>query len=133
MSYTITLADNRAYIIIKVKGSITRLDAMQQNLEAHELGRRLGINRYLVDATRARNLDSDIHNYEFAYKDMAMTPGIDRCAIVALMVSPEDRSHDFVVTAARNAGLHVEMFTDAERAKRYLLSTPVEGSFTDCQ
>jgi hypothetical protein len=120
MSYTITPSEDNAFITIVVKGHITRLDAMKQNLEAHALGKRLGINRYLVDVTRARNVDSDIHNYEFAYKDMSLTEGIDRSAIVALVVSPEDHSHDFVVTAARNAGLRIEMFHDPERAKNYL-------------
>jgi hypothetical protein len=121
MSYTISPSDDNSYIIVKVKGTITRQTAMQQNLEAHALGRRLQISRYLVDVTEARNTDSVIQNYEFAYTDMKNTPGIDRSARVAVLVSPGDHSHDFVVTAAKNSGLVVEIFTELDLAKQYLM------------
>lgn len=41
------------------------------------------------------------------------------CA-VALLVSPDDHSHDFIETVARNAGLNVTIFTDLQAAKAYL-------------
>lgn len=38
----------------------------------------------------------------------------------ALQVSPDDHSHDFIETVARNAGLSVTIFTDLQAAKAYL-------------
>ncbi|MDY0020055.1 MAG: hypothetical protein RBT47_08645 [Anaerolineae bacterium] len=120
MAYSITPSDDGKYIIMKVTGNFNRQLAMQYNLESHTLGKSLGINRYLVDLTEARNLNTTVEDYEFAYKDMK-TPEIDRTAIVAVMVSPGDHSHDFIETVARNAGLNTRLFTDRDLAIRHLL------------
>jgi hypothetical protein len=120
MNYTITPSVDGKYIILTVKEEINRKTAMQQNLEAHALGRKLGINRYLVDVTEARNTDSIQDSYDFAYKDMRETEDIDRLARIAVLVSPGDHSHDFIETVSRNTGLTVEIFTDLELAKLFL-------------
>lgn len=116
----IALSDDGTYIILTVEGEVTRQSAMQQNLEAHALGRELGVNRYLVDMRAARNIESPLDGYRFAYEDMQQTPGIDRNARVAVLVSPGDHSHDFIETVARNSGLHVTLFTNYKQAVRYL-------------
>lgn len=120
MTYTINLSDDGTYIILKVVGDINRGIAMKQNVEAHALGKKLGINRYLVDVRESRNTDSVMENYNFAYKDMKEAEGIDVLARVATIVSHGDTSHNFVETVARNSGLHVKIFTDPELAKKYL-------------
>ena len=121
MGYTITPSADGKYIVLKVTGDMTRRLTMDQNLESHAMGKRLGINRYLVDVTESRNVESVIDNYRFAYEDMRQAADIDKSARVAVLVSPDDHSHDFVETAARNAGLNVTLFTDRELAVRHLL------------
>lgn len=121
MGHTIQLSEDGAYIILKVTGEIDRLHAMQHNLEAHAAGDRLGVACYLVDLTDARNVDNAIQTYKFAYQDMKHTPGINRSACVAVLVSPDDHSHDFIETVARNTGLDVTLFVDREQAIRHLL------------
>jgi hypothetical protein len=121
MDYTITPSIDGAFIILKIKGIINREIAMRLNLEAHALGRKLHVKRYLVDVTEAKNTDTIIGNYNFAYSDMQQMEGIDKHALVATLVSPDDHSHDFIGTVARNAGLNVEIFTDADEAKRFLM------------
>jgi len=123
MTYTITPSRDGRYIVLKVFGEINRRIAMKQNVEAHALGRKLGINRYLVDVTEACNTDTVQDSYEFAYKDMNGTEGIDRSARVATLVSPGDHSHDFIETVCRNAGLNVKLFTDPEMARSHLVSS----------
>jgi hypothetical protein len=93
---------------------------MARNLEAHALGRELGIRRHLVDLTDSKNADSVLGNYNFAYEDMKQTEGIDAGVRVAVLVSPEDHSHDFVVTASQNAGLCVTLFRDRELAIQHV-------------
>ena len=95
---------------------------MKQNLETHALGDELGISRYLVEATEAVNVDSTLENYSFAYTDMQTPTGINKAAIVALLVSPDDHSHDFIETVSRNAGLNVTIFRDRELAIHHLLT-----------
>lgn len=120
MDYTITPSEDGTYIYLKVRGEITREAAMQQNLEAHALGKQLKIRRYLVDVTEARNVDPAVQKYEFAYTDMQKSEAIDRSALVATLVSPHDHSHDFVETVSQNAGLRVKFFTDLGLALQYL-------------
>jgi len=93
---------------------------MRQNREGHSLGKELGINRYLVDTTGARNTDTIKDSYDFAYADMRNTNDIDKTAVVALLVSPVDHSHDFIETVARNTGLNVTQFTERRLAGSFL-------------
>ena len=81
----------------------------------------LGITRHLVDLTEARHVDTITNTYEFAYEDMRLHPGINKNARVAVLVSPDDRSHDFVETVTRNAGQNVTLFRDREAAIQHLL------------
>ncbi len=120
MAYNITPSDDGKYIIMKVTGDFNRKLAIQYDLESHALGKSLGISRYLVDLTEARNTNTTVEDYEFAYRDMK-TPEIDRTAVVAVLVSPGDHSHDFTETVTRNAGLNTKLFTDRDRAIRHLL------------
>jgi len=120
MNYTITPSKDGKYIILKIQGEINRQSAMKQNLEAHTLGEKLGMNRYLVDVTESRNTDSVMESYDFAYEDMKNTEGIDLYARVALLVSPGDHSHDFIETVTTNSGLNVKIFTDFDLAMQFL-------------
>ena len=43
-----------------------------------------------------------------------------RSAHVAILVSPDDRSHDFIETVNRNAGYNVRVFRDADAAISWL-------------
>jgi hypothetical protein len=121
MPYTISLSDDQRYILLTVTGEMTSELAMQQNIEAHNLGAKLGINRYLVDVTGARNIDSFSDTYRFAYVDMNTAVEIDKDAIVAMLVSLEDHSHDFIETISKHAGLNVTLFRDRDQALRHLL------------
>lgn len=114
-------SDDGAYIILKVTGTTGRT-GLSQVVEAHALGAKLGIRRYLVDLTEATNPDSPLESCEFAYRDFATTPGIDLNARVAALVSQGDHSHDFLVTVFRNSGSGITLFDDPEAARQYLLS-----------
>ena len=94
---------------------------MQPNLEAHALGKKLGISRYIIDVTEAKNTDSVVQSYEFAYIDMLKTEGIDRNARAAILVSPDDHSHFFIETVLNNAGLYAKIFTDPDLARLHLI------------
>ncbi len=120
MSYAITPSEDGKYILIKMHGDMTRALAMQQNIEAHQLGKELGVNRYLTDLIDSTNVDSVINDYEFAYADMQTEPDIDRYARVAILVRPDDHSHDFIEVLATNAGLNVKLFRDREQAIAHL-------------
>lgn len=62
-----------------------------------------------------------MNNYEFANQDMQGNPKIDHHVHMALLVGPDDHSHDFYILAAQNAGINVRRFQDREEAIRYLM------------
>ena len=119
MPYTLSVSPDGAFIEMKIVGTIARESALEQNRAAHALGQETGIDAYLVDATEARNVDSPVDDYEFAHDDMTAPP-FSRTARVAVLVSPGDRSHDFVETVLRNAGLDVTLFVDRAVAEAHL-------------
>ena len=121
MSYIVKPSDDGKYIILKHWGVINRKITTERNLEAHKLGAELGITRHLVDLTEAKHVDTVINTYKFAYEDMRFQGGINKKARVAVLVSPEDHSHDFVETVTRNAGQNVRLFRDREAAIAHLL------------
>jgi hypothetical protein len=124
MSYKIFLSEDQKYIILEQWGEINGELATQRVLEAHALGAKLDIARYLVDLTEARNVDSVGKSYQYAYEDTKNIPGINKNARVAMLVSPEDHSHDFVETVLRNSGHNVTLFRDRGLAIQHLLLEP---------
>jgi hypothetical protein len=61
-----------------------------------------------------------IENYEFAYEKVSPNPKINKLAKVALLVSKNDHSHDFIETVSINAGLQVKLFRNQKAALEYL-------------
>lgn len=120
MSYSLSPSNDNKYITLKVVGNLSRQAALQYNLEAHALGAKLGINRYLLDFTECRNTDTVMRNYTFVYTDM-QNPGIDKQAQIAMLVSLGDHSHDFIEALFRNAGMDAALFHDREVAVRRLV------------
>ena len=121
MSYSIKPSEDGKLIGLKQWGEITSELAMKRNLEAHTLGAKLGITRHFVDLTEARHVDSVTKMYKFAYKDIKIPPGINQQACVALLVSPEDHSHDFVETVTQNTGQNETLFRERGLAIQHLL------------
>jgi hypothetical protein len=121
MEYSINLSEDGKYIVLKHWGEINGDIAMNRIIEAHRLGSELGITRHLVDLTEARSVDSVSKAYRYAYEDMKTPPGINLNVRVAMLVSPEDHSHDFVETVLRNAGHNVTLYRDRELAINHLV------------
>ena len=128
MPYSIAIAapDDGQYIAITVEGNVTRRNALEWVLEAHALGCKAGIHRYLVDVTQARNVDRVIENYDFAYVDQ-QGEGIDRSARTACLAAPEDDSHDFVAIAIASAGGDFRLFKDRRLAVDFLVADEGAG------
>ncbi len=119
MKYNLSLSADNRYVYTKVIGLVDVVSMLESVLAAHRLARQSGVTRHLIDLTEARNHLSTLQNYHFAYNDMKH-PDIDRLARVAMLVSPDDHSHDFLETLSRNAGRDVTLFTRREDAERHL-------------
>ncbi len=121
MNYEITVSKDGKYIILKVVGPISRQLAVKYNLEAHALGKQKGIDRFLLDFTECRNTDTVLRNYKYVYEDM-QNPNINQKARTALLVNPNDHSHDFIEALFRNAGADFTLYHDRDVAMWHLLN-----------
>jgi hypothetical protein len=88
-------------------------------VDAARLANERNIKKFLFDVRKAPNLQSVTEDYTYAYKEMDRF-GFSRTMRSALLVSPDDRSHDFIVTAFQNAGYMIEHFTDEGSAISWL-------------
>lgn len=119
MSYEIGISKNGRYIICRVIQPVTTDLARQFTIEMDQLSRARKIKHFLVDVRGAPNVASVFQNFEFANQDMA---GLDlqRGVRSAILVDPDDHSHDFVETVTQNAGYGVRVFDDEAAAIAWL-------------
>lgn len=119
-TYNVRPSDDQSHIVLTIVGEVRGKHMKKYIVEAHAVGKEMGIHRYLVDVTEAKNIDSVTDQYKFAYSDMKNTEGVDPRAKVAALVSPGDKSHDFIETLLHNAGLLLKIFTHSDMAMKYL-------------
>ncbi len=119
MKYHISLSADTRYVYAKITGPVDSASLLACILETQQLARQEGVNRHLMDLTESRNHLSTLDNYQFVYRDLNRSD-IDRLTRVAMLVSPDDHSHDFVETLLRNSGRDVTLFTSREEAERHL-------------
>ena len=119
MEISLTVSEDQKYIVLLGKGEIKSGDPgtlIQPLIEAHELAMKRGIRNILVDVTEARNTLGVFDNYDIVTRRIAQKPAVDRYARVVLLVSPNDHSHDFTETVARNVGFNLTLYRDRGQA-----------------
>ncbi len=119
MKYHVNFPNGKGYVLAKITGFVEISSLLNCLIEAHAMARQRKVNCCLMDLTDARNLLTTLENYHFAYTDMNH-PGIDRRLHIAMLVNPDDHSHDFLETLARNNGRDMTIFTSLAAAERYL-------------
>jgi hypothetical protein len=119
MYYTVTISENGKYLICYVSGQITAELARAFTEDMDRQSRALNIKRVLNDVRNASNILSTVENYNFAYHDMAQM-NLQRDMRSAILVSPEDTTHEFVETVTKNAGYNVRVFRDETVAIAWL-------------
>ena len=120
MEYSIRLSENHSYVELKIVGDFTATEMLRLVAESHSFGKSNDVHNYLVDSLSARNIDSAMGNYQFAYKDMPEVEEVDPLARVAVLVSPDDHSHDFIETVAFNTGSTLKIFRSFNEAINFL-------------
>ncbi|MBT3059710.1 MAG: hypothetical protein AB2728_09305 [Candidatus Thiodiazotropha sp.] len=119
--YKISIDSNAHYIFVDVLRPMTSELGRRCAEDAVRLGERNGIKCFLVDLRGSPNIQSTLPNYQFAYHDMKEL-GFPKDSRSALLIDPDDRSHDFMETVFNNAGYNIRIFTDPERALAWLSS-----------
>ncbi|QQS36422.1 MAG: hypothetical protein IPM56_00255 [Ignavibacteriales bacterium] len=119
MDYEIKVSESGKFVVVKVFKEMTVEKGQQTAIESQSLASQKGIKSFLYDVRDAPNTESPTSNYQFAYKGMPKFQG-QRESKVAILTSPDDESHDFLITVMTNAGYNVKRFTDEEPALNWL-------------
>lgn len=119
MGYRIELATSGAFVRVVVNETVTTALAQRFSVAFLAAGKAAGVSAFLIDVRGVRNASSIVDNYTYAYHDAPAIelPGKRRAAY---LVDPDDKSHDFVEIAMRNAGYDVRKFTDEDEAVKWL-------------
>ncbi len=119
MGHQVSVSEGRKYILVTVEGDVTARVAGEFVLESQAISADSGICRFLFDFRAARNIESVLGNYDYAYKDSAKVK-LSRNTRSAILHEAGDESHEFVVTLFRNAGYNVRSFVDETGAIAWL-------------
>lgn len=118
MAIELSTSESGKYIISRVTGEINSEIALELAVRTSEFALQVGTANRLVDLRGTPNTQSVVLNYDFAYRELEEV--LDRGTKAAVLVSPGDDSHDFVMNAIRNAGFNGRKFTDEAAAIAWL-------------
>ncbi len=119
VDYEMSMSEGKTHVLIRVHMPMTRELASEVNQEAAKYGQTHGVNRFLYDVRGHVNTDTVTHNYDIVHKDVRDIPytGKERFAVVH---DAGDKSHDFIMTVARNAGYNLKLFASEQDAIAWL-------------
>ena len=119
MDYDVSVSEDSTYILIDIHQPMSNELGRRCGADAVALAEQYGLNHYLFDSRGAPNIEDPFLNYDFAYKEME---GFDfpHNSRSALLVDPDDASHNFMETVFLNAGYQVKLFTDKNEAIAWL-------------
>jgi len=126
-SYTVSLSPDRAFVHYRSQtSSRTGVDMAERLRAATALGETHQITRIMFDSRGTAFLPPLAAQYEYAYHQ-ARQLGLTRHWRIAMLVTPGDRSYDFLETALVNAGYVARLFIDEPQAIEWLKGATDSG------
>jgi hypothetical protein len=119
MKYEISMSGSRRYIKVRVDEVINAELEREFSYKTIQEAKKHNIKNFLVDVRNVSNVAGNLENYVFAYKNMRQF-GLEKDSKIAVLVNPDDKSHDFIETVFRNAGYSCVIFTDEKTAIDWL-------------
>lgn len=119
MDYEISTPADTNYVYIRVYHTITSDLERSFADEAIKTAKASQRMHYYCDVTGVKNVTDPSDMYKLAYEDLAAM-GLDRRSRIAILVSPDDHSHDFIETVFVNAGYLCLLFHEEEHALAWL-------------
>lgn len=121
MAIEISPAASRKYQIVRVTEPITPAVSHELARQTEAFAEQTGVQARLFDVRATANIAPVSQIYDLAYKELDEI-GIERATKAAILVSHNDRSHDFVELVLHNSGFNARMFTDEATAVAWLES-----------
>lgn len=120
MQYKISLSEDGTYIRVQVFEPVTAKMLGELADKAIALARQHRILKHLVDVRQVSNVSSPVEQYQLAHED-AKQMALDPLSRIAVLVNPQDPSHDFMETVLQNAWYNCRLFADEKTALKWLL------------
>ncbi|NLT52133.1 MAG: hypothetical protein GXX85_14610 [Ignavibacteria bacterium] len=119
MDYQLKVSASRKFLIAEVNVNMSsRLGNIIAG-EAVAFGKKKYLKRILYDLRKVRNKE-DVHlKYKFVNSDMPK-PGNGYFEKSAILVSPDDASHNTIVSFMKSCGFNVMKFEDEQKAVQWL-------------
>lgn len=119
MDYKIKIVESKNYIVMKIFSDITLEVAREFTRDLAATVERTKIQNIFCDARGSRNVISTFDNYTYGYREMAEL-GLRQNIRSAVVIDPEDKTHNFIETVIQNAGYVTRMFKDENEALEWL-------------
>ena len=119
LKYTLSISEKRTYVRVRVHEPLTMELVLEILSDTSASARVEGIKGLLFDAREVVSLLGPMASYEIAYTRLEQL-GFPRNCLWAILVAPNDDSHDFMETVARNAGYRCRLFSDEQETMAWL-------------
>lgn len=122
--HSVAISTDGLFIHYRSRASARTPTEMAERVRATvELGRRHQLTRLMFDCRDTLSRLAIAVQYEFAYQQAGKL-GLGRDWQIAFVVSPGDRSYDFMETALVNSGYNARLFSDFDQAVAWLALLP---------
>jgi|GEM_PF-655485 len=119
MRSKVRVSECGTWVQTRVGGTITFESALEFIAEAARKASVHRLDSYLFDLREASNAKRPFHDFEIAHHRLRAL-GFSSVSRVALLVNPNDQTHDFFKLTAGNAGHNWRIFNDENGAMDWL-------------
>jgi len=124
--YEVNVTEGQNWVYARVHEPVTKTLALDLLNDAARLAAEHGVSHLLIDARGAPSTKSTVEDYDIAYRRVPQL-GFERGSRTAIIVDEADESHHFFETCMMNAGHNWRVFSDADRARRWVASEQPSG------
>jgi hypothetical protein len=119
MPYEINMTEGQAWLHVRVHEPITKALALDLLKDTVEQATKHGVSNLLIDVRSAPSVKTTIDDFDIAnYRLQELA--FERSFKFAIVVDPEDKTHDFFETCTMNAGYNCRLFSDTDCAAQWL-------------
>ena len=119
MDFDLKLEPNKSFAILTNRKDVTLQSVIERQRAMRKFAETHGVYRFLLDTRGMTFCGTYVDLFRFARK-ILHKEGFDSTWKVALVTSPNDRSHDMLEIFTHNAGYQVKIFTNYDEAQVWL-------------
>jgi len=119
MDYELKMADNGKFGILTVKNEVTNNLVIRFTRDVLKFTQANNVSLFFYDYRRAPSAQTYADQYELIYHRLN-SDQLDSIQKIAILVSPKDRSHDFIEFLCAGLGRNILIFNDLTAAKDWL-------------